>query len=235
MTPSDQSPSPRLKFINRQQMLLRTVNVEQLIEPEHPARSIWEFVGRLKLDAFYQSVRSFEGCAGRSAFDPRLLISIWIYAYSRGIGSAREISRLCEIDPAFQWLTGMESINHHTLSDFRVDHRAALDELFTQVLGLLSHEGLITLERVMQDGTKVRAQASANTFCKEDRIKQHLDVARQHIQAMGDPEQEPPSDRCAQAKLRAARERVEKLERALKEIEELRRPRWKTRGDTNPA
>src|ERR1035438_6400492 len=234
MTPSDQSPSPRLKFINRQQMLLRTVNVEQLIEPEHPARSIWEFVGRLKLDAFYQSVRSFEGCAGRSAFDPRLLISIWIYAYSRGIGSAREISRLCEIDPAFQWLTGMESINHHTLSDFRVDHRAALDELFTQVLGLLSHEGLITLERVMQDGTKVRAQASANTFCKEDRIRQHLDAALQHIRTMGDPKQEPPSDHRGQAKLRAARERVEKLERALKEVEAIRAAKMEDKRGYEP-
>jgi len=223
-----------LKVINRQQMLLRAVDVEQLIEPEHPARSVWEFVGRLKLDAFYQCVRSFEGCAGRSAFDPRLLISIWIYAYSRGVGSAREISRLSEIDPAFQWLTGLESINHHTLSDFRVDHRESLDELFTQVLGLLSHEGLITLERVMQDGTKVRAQAQAKTFCREDRIRQHLDAARQHIQAMGDPEQEPLSDRGAQAKLRAARERIEKLERALKEVDELRATKMEDKQGYEP-
>ena len=73
-----------------------------------------------------------------SALNPHLLISLWIYAYSRGVGSAREIARLCEIDPAFQWLTGMDTINHHTLSDFRVDHQGALDELFTQVLGLLN-------------------------------------------------------------------------------------------------
>ena len=151
MSLSEHSLSPRLKPINRQQMVLRAVDVEQLIGPEHPARSIWELVGQLNLDSFYQSVHSFDGSAGRSAFDPRLLISIWVYAYSRGIGSAREISRLCEIDPAFQWLAGMDLINHHTISDFRVDHRVALDELFTQVLGLLSHEGLITLERVMQE------------------------------------------------------------------------------------
>lgn len=234
MSSSEQSPSPRLKPINRQQMVLRAVDVEQLIEPEHPARSIWEFVGQLNLDSFYQSVHSFEGSAGRSALDPRLLISIWVYAYSRGIGSAREISRLCEIDPAFQWLTGMDLINHHTLSDFRVDHRVALDELFTQVLGLLSHEGLITLERVMQDGTKVRAQAQAKTFCREDRIQQHLDVARQHILAMGDPEQESPSNRCAQARLRAARERVEKLDRALKEIEQLRAAKMEDKRGYEP-
>lgn len=234
MSSSEHNPSPRLKQINRRQMLLRAVDVEQLIEPEHSARTIWELVGQLDLASFYQSVHSFEGSAGRSSFDPRLLISMWIYAYSRGIGSAREISRLCEIDPAFQWLTGMDLINHHTLSDFRVDHRVALDELFTQVLGLLSHEGLITLERVMQDGTKVRAQAQANTFCREDRIQQHLDAARQHILAMGDPEQESPSDRCAQARLRAARERVEKLDRALKEIEQLRAAKMEDKRGYEP-
>jgi len=234
MSLSEHSLSPRLKPINRQQMVLRAVDVEQLIGPEHPARSIWELVGQLNLDSFYQSVHSFDGSAGRSAFDPRLLISIWVYAYSRGIGSAREISRLCEIDPAFQWLAGMDLINHHTISDFRVDHRVALVELFIQVLGLLSHEGLITLERVMQDGTKVRAQAQAKTFCREGRIQQHLDTARQHIQAMGDPEQEPPSDRCAQARLRAARERVEKLDRALKEIEELRAAKMEDKRGYEP-
>jgi len=172
-----------------------------LIEPDHAARCIWEFVGRLNLDCFFRSIRSIEGYAGRSALDPQLLISLWIYANSRGVGSAREISRLCAIDPAFQWLTGMESINHHTLSDFRVDHREALDELFTQVLGLLSHEGLITLERVMQDGTEVRAHAKANTFCKEDRIHQHLDAARRHVQTMGEPRPDPPSDHNNQAKV----------------------------------
>jgi transposase len=234
MTSSDPIPLPRLKIINRQQMLLRTVDVEQLIEPDHAARCIWEFVGRLNLDCFFRSIRSIEGYAGRSALDPQLLISLWIYAYSRGVGSAREISRQCEIDPAFQWLTGMESINHHTLSDFRVDHSEALDELFTQVLGLLSHEGLITLERVMQDGTKVRAQAQANTFCKEDRIRQHLDAALQHIRTMGDPKQEPPSDHRGQAKLRAARERVEKLERALKEVEALRAAKMEDKRGYEP-
>jgi len=164
MTSSDPQPSPRLKVINREQMLLRAIDVDQLIEPEHRARCIWEFVGRLNLDSFHDDIRLVEGCAGRSALNPHLLISLWIYAYSRGVGSAREIARLCKIDLALQWLTGMDTINHHTLSDFRVDHQEALDELFTQVLGLLSHEGLITLEHVMQDGTKVRAQAQGKSF-----------------------------------------------------------------------
>ena len=105
---------------------------------------------------YAEQVRAVEGSAGRPALDPRLLVSLWIYSYSRGVSSARAIERLCEHDPAYQWLTGMERVSAHTLSDFRVDHADALRDLSVQVLGLLSAEGLITLERVMQDGTRIR-------------------------------------------------------------------------------
>ena len=125
---------PRLKPVNRKQLLMRTVDVERLIVEDHPARAIWEFVGRLDLTAFYRDIGAVEGVAGRSAWDPRLLISVWVYAYSEGVSSAREVSRLCEYDPACQWLTGLEEINHHTLSDFRVAHKEALDDLFKKVL-----------------------------------------------------------------------------------------------------
>lgn len=111
---------------------------------------------------------------GRSAFDPQLLISLWIYAYSQGIGSAREVARRCEYDPAFQWLTGWEEVNYHTLGDFRVEKQKELDELFTQVLAALSQEGLITLEQVMQDGTKIRARRTAQ--CTSVAIKPADDV-----------------------------------------------------------
>ncbi|MCK6557041.1 IS5/IS1182 family transposase, partial [Candidatus Binatia bacterium] len=91
--------SPRLKPINRRQLLLRPVDVERLIEEDHPARAIWELVGRLDLRRYYEGIKVMEGEAGRSATDPRLLISVWVYAYSCGVSSAREISRLCEYEP----------------------------------------------------------------------------------------------------------------------------------------
>ncbi|MCX5916591.1 MAG: transposase [Deltaproteobacteria bacterium] len=150
----------RCKPVNRQQLLLRSVDVEKLVEEDHPVRAIWELVEQLDLEPFYETIEAIEGEAGRSAWDPRVLISLWLYAYSRAVSSGREISRRCGYEPAYQWLTGLEVINHHTLSDFRVQHGQALDELFVQVLGVLSHEGLITLERVMHDGVKVEAGAS---------------------------------------------------------------------------
>ena len=177
----------RLKPINREQMVLRPMDVERLVSEDHEVRAIWEFVGRLDLSPYYEEVDAVEGEAGRPALDPQLMVSLWIYAYSKGVSSGREISRLCEYDPAYQWLTGLEPVNYHTLSDFRVDHKEALDELFTEVLGLLSAEGLISLERVMHDGVKIKACASADTFRREERIRRHLEVAREQVEQMGDP------------------------------------------------
>jgi transposase len=214
---------PRLKPINRQQLVLRPMDVEQLVPEDHEVRAIWEFVGELDLSRYYEEVEAVEGEAGRAAWDPRLKISLWIYAYSKGVSSGREISRLCEHDLAYQWLTGMEAVNYHTLCDFRVKHKEGLDELFVNILGLLSAEGLITLERVMHDGTKVKACASADTFRREERIRAHLEKAREQVKQMGDPRvAEEVGPRVAKARQRAVREKRERLEKALEELEKVR-------------
>jgi transposase len=218
----DRVEKKRLKGVDRTQMLLRPVIVEELVPDDHPARAIWEFVGRLDLGRYLESVRAMEGAAGRPAFDPQLLVSLWIYSYSRGVSSARAMERLCDHDPAYQWLTGMASINAHTLSDFRVDHGEALHDLFVQVLGLLSAEGLITLERVMQDGTKVRANAASSEFRTQGRIEEHLQRARAAVDALATTAEDEASPQRQRACARAAREKQDRLERALRAFDELK-------------
>src|ERR1700694_4952898 len=215
------SKQPLMRHVTRQQMSWRAVDVERLIGEDHPARAIWALVGRLNLSAFYLTIESSAEEGGRPAFDPQLLISLWVYAYSQGIGSAREVARRCEYDPAFQWLTGLDEVNYHTLADFRVEKQKELDELFTQVLAALSKEGLITLEQVMQDGTKIKAQASTRSFQREGTIQGHLERARQRVAEMGDPRNEEASPKAKQAQARARREQQERLENALEELEKL--------------
>lgn len=212
---------PLIRFVNRQQMSWRAVDVEKLISEEHPARAIWTLVGRLDLSPFYRAIESSVEEGGRPAFDPQLLISLWVYAYSQGIGSAREVARRCEYDPAFQWLTGLTEVNYHTLADFRVEKQQELDELFTQVLAALSKEGLITLEQVMQDGTKIKALASSRSYRHEKTIREHLEQARQQVAAMGDPRNDETSPKAKQAQARARREQQERLESALEELQKL--------------
>jgi transposase len=223
----EQQRRVRRKEINRQQLLLRPVEVEKLVNLDHPVRAIWELVGRLNLEPFYAEIESVEGVAGRPVWDPRLLISLWIYAYKDGVSSAREIARLCEYHPAYQWLSGLEVVNYHTLADFRIRHKEALDQWFIEVLGVLSHEGLITLQRVMHDGTKVKACASDKSFHRKATLQDHLRLAREQVEQMGDPESEELSERVAKARQRALREKQQRLEEALKALEQIEASRSK--------
>jgi transposase len=211
---------PKLRTVDRTQTMMANIYVEELIAADHKARAIWELAGRLKLDLFAESVKTQTGSAGRPAWDPRLLVSVWVYAYSEGIGSAREIERLLEYEPGFQWLCGLSGINHHTLSDFRVKQKKALDELFAQMLALLEKEELLSLERVMHDGTKVRALAGSDSFRRQKTVNEHLERARKVVEEMGDPRED--RDRREAAKGRAARERAERLERVAEELKKIR-------------
>jgi transposase len=221
MSQENANNKPLIRYVNRQQMSWRAVDVEKLVGEDHPARAIWTLVGRLDLSPFYRAIESSEEEGGRPAFDPQLLISLWVYAYSQGIGSAREVARRCEYDPAFQWLTGLQEVNYHTLADFRMERQKELDELFTQVLAALSKEGLITLEQVMQDGTKIKALASTRSYQREGTIQGHLERARQRVEEMGDPRNEETSPKAKQAQVRARREQQERLVSALEELQKL--------------
>jgi transposase len=137
----------------------------------------------MDLSLYHAEICAVAGSPGRDHTAPQLLISLWLYAYSQGISSARELARRCEFEPGFQWLCGLNPISHRTLSGFRSDYKAALDNLFVQVLGMLSAEGLISMQRVTLDGTKIKANASGNTFRREEKLKAHLALAQEQVEA----------------------------------------------------
>jgi transposase len=218
-------PVPRLASIDRSQLVFRTVDVERLIDDDHSARSIWQLLGRVDLSLFYAKIAAVEGRAGRDHTAPRLLISLWLYAYSQGISSAREVARRCEFEPCFEWLCGLRPVSHRTLSGFRTDHKEALDNLFVQVVGMLSAEGLISMQRVTLDGTKIKANASGNTFRRKEKLQAHLALAQKQVEKMNAQaaEEEKVSKRHAAAHRRAAQQRKSRLEAAVREVERLQK------------
>lgn len=217
------SPVPRYIPVDRKQVRLEPLDVERLIDDDHPARKIWRVVEQLDLSRFETQVRAVENRPGRPPHSPQVLVSVWIYAYSKGLHSAREIERQMEYEPGLRWLTGLSPINHHSLSDFRVENGEALRELFEQVLAMLTMKGLITLERVAVDGTKIRADAGKKSFGKRAKIEAHLELARAHLGELERQERdEHATQRRQAARRRAAREREQRLEEALEEIERLR-------------
>jgi hypothetical protein len=112
-------------------------------------------------------------------------------------------------------------------------YKAALDDLFVQVLGLLSAEGLITIERLTLDGTKIKANAGGNTFRRKEKIAAHLALAQEQVRMMdaqaGD--EEKLAKRQASARRRAARQRVSRLDAAYREVQRLQREKKHDRKD----
>ena len=95
------------------------MDVERLIDEDHCARAIWELIGGLDLSRYHAKIAAVEGRARRDHTAPQLLISLWLYAYSQGVSSAREVARRCAFEPGFEWLCGLQPVSHRTLSGFR--------------------------------------------------------------------------------------------------------------------
>jgi transposase len=156
--------APRLRRPDRQQTTLEPCCLDDRLPPDHPARTIWKVVERLDLSAFYTPIAARGSDPGRAATDPKLLVAVWLYAAVEGVGSGRELDRLCREHDAYRWLCGGVSLNDHTLNDFRVAHGQALDDLFTKVLASLMHHDVVKVNRISQDGTRVRASAGKSSF-----------------------------------------------------------------------
>lgn len=213
----------RYQRADRQQIRLEMVDLNNLLADDHRARVVWSFVEGLDLSRLYAEIRAVEGGVGRSPIDPKILLSLWLYATVEGIGSARALDKLCEEHVAYRWLCGGVSVNYHTLADFRTAHEAVLDDLLTQSVATLMSAGLVDLNRVAQDGVRVRASAGAASFRREKGLKKCLEEAREQVrQVRRELEEDPAATNRRQqaARERAARERQERVAEALRQMPE---------------
>ncbi len=227
--------TPRVQRPNREQLELRSVDLDGLLPPDHRARLVWEFVEGLDLAPLYAAIRAVEGGAGRPAIDPAILTALWLYATLEAVGSARALDRLCDQHDAYRWIAGGVSVNYHTLADFRVAHGETLDALLTSSVATLVSEGLVTLTRVAQDGVRVRASAGAASFRGRERLQQHLDEAAAHVQALRRELEDDPaatSRRQAAARTRAATERQARVQQALEQLAAVEAQRQQARDSS---
>ncbi len=218
-------PAPRLRCAARDEVPAQPLSLDQILTPGHPARAVWDFAQRLDLSHLYDRIKATEGRPGHPHVDPRILLALWLYATIDGIGTARGLDRLCSEHTAYRWLCGGVSVNYHTLADFRVDHHDWLNELLTGSVAVLLHQELVTLNRVAQDGMKVRASAGADTFRRLPTLQDCLTQAQEQVEALSrqaDESDAAVSQRQRSARRRAARERVERLEKALGMMPALR-------------
>ena len=88
----------------RDQIELRAVDIESLIGQEHPVRVIWAYVEGLDLSELEDRIKARDERPGHPATSPRLLLALWLYATSDGVGSARALERLCNRHDVYRWL-----------------------------------------------------------------------------------------------------------------------------------
>jgi transposase len=216
--------APRLREPVRDQVELRAVDLESLIGADHPVRVVWGYVARLDLRVLEDAIGSREGRAGHPAIAPRLLLALWLYAISQGVGSARALEKLCERDDAYRWLCGGVSVNYHTLADFRVAHPSLLDELLVEHVASLVAAGVVDFDVLSQDGIRVRASAGASSFRRAPSLHKALKKTRRLVERLKreiDDDPDASNRRIAAAKKRAAAEKLVRIEAALAKQTEL--------------
>ena len=200
-------------------------DLEGLLPINHRARVVVSFVESVDLRALYDSIKAREGEPGRPPPDPAVLLALWLYATIEGVGSARQLERLAQRDLAYRWIAGGVPLNYHGLADFRVGHVEVLDRLLSESVTALIGEGVVSLAEVAVDGTKVRANASRDSFKSGSKLARIEAAVEQRLAALkaeieSDPEASSRRKRAAQE--RAAREVKERAERARAALDQVR-------------
>jgi transposase len=230
--------APRLLQPNRTQIELRASDLESLLGEDHRARLVWGYVVRQDMSALHDEIKARGSNAGRARIDPRILFALWLYAVLDGVGSGREVARLTREHDAYRWICGGVSVNYHAVNDFRANNEVLTDELLSDNVAALAAAGAISLERVAQDGMRVRASAGAASFRREGSLQEHLAQARELVQTLkaeADTDPGLAARRAQAAKLRAAREREERIERALKQLPEVAAAKRRNGGKAEEA
>lgn len=222
--------TPRLRRPDRRQLLLEPTCLDARLPEDHAARTVWRLVEQLDLSAFYEPIRARGSDPGRPTADPQLLVALWLYAAVDGVGNGRKLDRLCREHDAYKWLCGGVSLNYHTLNDFRVTHEQAVDDLLTRLLVALTEQGLVQVERISQDGKRVRASAGSSSFHRRTTLQQRLRQTRQYLTELKQQPDEAPAESARQraARQRATRQQEQRLQDALALLPELEQNR------TNP-
>jgi transposase len=226
------------RFIRADRLQTRwdLVDLEALLPSDHRARVVMEFVEGLDLSALYAAIKAREGEPGRPPPDPGVLMALWLYATIEGVGSARQLHRLTESDLAYRWIAGGVPLNYHGLADFRVAHVQELDRLLTESVTALIQAGVISLEEIAVDGTKVRANASRGSFktaAKLARIEAAVERRLAELRAEIETDPKASSQRKLAARERAAREIKERADRARAALDKVRAEKEK-RAKTHP-
>jgi transposase len=187
---------PVFKPYNQQQILAIPPTLEELIPKGHPVRTVNEIINKLNIEPLLKAYH----IKGSSSYHPQLLLKVLVYGYVTNIYSSRKLAAACKESIFFMWLSSMSYPDHNTINRFRgVRLKHALRSVFEDVVKLLAAEGLLSIEEINTDGTKIEANASKYTFVwkrsiqtNKEKMKKQLTEIWQYAQQIATDEDKMP-------------------------------------------
>jgi transposase len=232
---ADRRGAVRMRHADRSQVGMHFCSIDELIPFDHRVRMIWDAVGEMDLSAFQEPIESREFVQGRPANDPAVMIGLLLWGAVNNVGRGRQLARLCETDLTYRWMCGGLGMNYHTLNDFRVGHEKALDALFKDVLGRLMHAELVSVDRISQDGLRVRASAGTGSFRKRPTLEKCLAEAEAHVAELkkqrDDTGPQPTHEQDKTLAEAIAADRLARVKAALVEVGKVEESKSKQHGD----
>ncbi len=156
------------KDYNPKQNFLFPPNLSELIENNHPVRTISAVIDGLDISNLIRNYKP----GGTSVYHPKMLLKVLIYGYLCNIYSSRKLEQALKENIHFMWLSAMNRPDHNTLNRFRSERlKGEIKDIFAQLVLYLENEGLVSLQTVFTDGTKIEANANRYTFVWGKSIK----------------------------------------------------------------
>ena len=150
-----------IKSDNRKQNLLLPPSLDELVPENHMVRVVDAVIDRLDISDILSTYRG----GGNSAFNPKMMLKVLVFAYLSNVYSSRRIEELLKRDIYFMWLAGMKRPDFRTINYYRGKRlKVGFDTVFTQVVRLLHEEGFVSLKVQYIDGTKIESVANKYTF-----------------------------------------------------------------------
>ena len=217
----------KFKDYQPNQLMLVPICMNEWLPADHPVHFISEVVEKLDLTLIY---RSYRDRRGQPPFDPRMMVKVFVYAMTKGIHSSRKIERALYEDVGMRVLSGNQQPDHWTISEFRRRHNHALGELFVQTVRLADKAGLVKLNHVATDGTKIKANASKHSAMsygrmvkEEERLRKEAKEILEKMDQADREEDDLYGNRRGNElpeELATRQKRLEAIEKAKAELEE---------------
>jgi len=169
---------------DRNQLLLLPPSIDKWVPVNHIVRFIWDIVKQMNLRAFYLSY----GIEGRPPYDPAMMLAVLIYAYCQGRRSSRKISKACEEELPYRWLTGNTVPDHCAIARFRSRHEGLMKKVFCEILSICAEAGLVRVGEVFLDGTKIKGNASLSANRTLDRLEAEIEQMLEEAKAEDEEE-----------------------------------------------